>query len=63
MKLRYFLKEKAELISFSEANRYIACGAVSVNGIETHDMLAEVKAGDIVKVGKRTYTVSDEQAK
>lgn len=59
MQLKQFLKEKAELISFSEANRYIACGAIKVNGVETNDLLAEIKIGDIVQVGKkRTYAVS-----
>lgn len=41
------------VVSCSEARRYIAQRAVKINGKTVEDILAEVKTGDTIQLGKR----------
>lgn len=47
------MAETGMVVSCSQARRAIAMGAVKINGKTIDDIMAEVKAGDTVQLGKR----------
>lgn len=60
MTLQEALAQHGTILSFAEGRRAVCLNAVKLNGVQAtaEDLTKEVKDGDVIQFGKRTFTIN-----
>lgn len=57
-----FLSDTRQVVSMSQGRRAVCMGAIEINGEKITDITTEVEVeiGDVIKIGKREITITQE---